>query len=857
MSWFLLWYLIVTALGWMAFPVVFRLFPALPERGYAFARITGLLIWGYLFWLFTSLDLAQNDVGGLLSGLLVLAGLSAWAFNSQKEELAAWIKRNTGLIRTVEVLFLLAFAFLALMRASNPELTSAEKPMELMFINAILRSPEFPPRDAWLSGYAISYYYFGYVMAAMLARLSGAPGPVAHNLMTALVFGLGSLGAYGILYNLLSWRKDEDHDLATKVNLKAALLGPLFLLLVSNLEGFLEVVHRAGLFWTENTSRFWLWLKEVDRGGLIWRPDTTVYNFWTWLDIRDLNLPPAEPHGWLPSRYLWWWRASRVVQDYDLTGTFREIIDEFPFFSFLHADLHPHVLAIPFGLLSIAIALHIYLGGWKGRTDFFGLPVYISRQGFLFTSLTLGGLAFLNTWDILVAAVLILGAYLLAREADAGWGWARLEETSLFGLLVAITAFVLYLPFYLGFSSQLGGVLPNLVYPTRGAHLWVMFGTLWLPLCAYLLYLWRDGRARAKWRSALALSLGLVTSLWAFSWLLGWAISLTRPEEAMLFLNAQGVSRMSSLFVEVGAKRLLSIGGLLSVLGVLLPALALLLGRVRLHARDGEAASAPEPVGFVLLMIALAAVLVIGPEFLYLRDQFGTRINTIFKFYYQAWMLWSLAAAYGVVVLLRSVRGIQFGLSALGIAALLLVGLTYPVLGIHTHTDTFRLGRAWSLAQDSLHDQDELARADLRRELASLWTLDYFEYVQRQSPDEAAALRWLLAAPGGVVAEAIGGSYSGYARVSTYTGLPTVLGWPGHESQWRGGYEEQGTRQADIQTLYATVEWEVASEIIERYGIRYVYVGRLERMEPLQEAKFARYLHLAFQQGEVSIYEVP
>ena len=52
---------------------------------------------------------------------------------------------------------------------SNPEIVGTEKPMELMFINGIMNSPTFPPRDLWLSGFAISYYYFGYVMASMLA----------------------------------------------------------------------------------------------------------------------------------------------------------------------------------------------------------------------------------------------------------------------------------------------------------------------------------------------------------------------------------------------------------------------------------------------------------------------------------------------------------------------------------------------------------------------------------------------------------------------------------------------------------------------------------------------------------------
>ena len=103
----------------------------------------------------------------------------------------------------------------------------------------------------------------------------------------------------------------------------------------------------------------------------------------------------------------------------------------------------------------------------------------------------------------------------------------------------------------------------------------------------------------------------------------------------------------------------------------------------------------------------------------------------------------------------------------------------------------------------------------------------------------------------------IDGSYSAYGRVSTLTGLPTVLGWPGHESQWRGGSEEQGSRLGDIDTLYATADWNTAREIIARYNIRYVFVGNLERGKPLREEKFQDHLQVAFQRGNVTVYEVP
>src|SRR5512146_1510721 len=210
---FISWYVILTLLGWLTFPLVYSLFPALADRGYSLARAAGLLLWGYLYWLLNSLGLMQNNAGGVLFGLLLVAGVSLASFfvhgstfDTRKREILAWLRSNRGLVIGVEVLFLLAFAFLAFIRAGNPELDNAEKPMELMFINAILRSPTFPPHDSWLSGYAISYYYFGYVMTAMLAMLTGLTGSLAHNLMTALIFALAAIGAYGLLYNLLAAR---------------------------------------------------------------------------------------------------------------------------------------------------------------------------------------------------------------------------------------------------------------------------------------------------------------------------------------------------------------------------------------------------------------------------------------------------------------------------------------------------------------------------------------------------------------------------------------------------------------------------------------------------------------------------
>jgi uncharacterized membrane protein len=161
----------------------------------------------------------------------------------------------------------------------------------------------------------------------------------------------------------------------------------------------------------------------------------------------------------------------------------------------------------------------------------------------------------------------------------------------------------------------------------------------------------------------------------------------------------------------------------------------------------------------------------------------------------------------------------------------LLVGLTYPTLSVLNKTNNFKPSFGY--------------------------TLDDFDRVQRESPDEAAAMTWLRAAPDGVVAEAVGGAYSNYARVSIYTGLPTVLGWGNHEGQWRD-QSLQGTRTEDIQTLYTTSDWMTTQAIIDRYNIRYIYVGNLERSAyRVNEEKFNRFLKPVFQQGNVIIYEAP
>ena len=858
---FFAWYFLITLIGWLTFPLAYRLFPALADRGFGLARTLGLLVWGYVFWMAASLGATQNDGGGLALALVVLALVSGSGLlrKKKREALGKWIKSNGRMIITVEILFFLAFAAWAFVRASNPNVETAggEKTMELAFINAILRSPTFPPHDPWLSGYAISYYYFGYVMTAMLAKATGTLGSVAHNLMTALIFALSLVGAYGVLYNLLAaWRRKENEGQKPETRHRFSIyglpvLGPLFLLFVSNLEGFLVILHRNGLFWTTNAD------------------GTTTSAFWSWLGILQLSDPSSQ--------FNWWWRASRVIQDLDLARNSTEIIDEFPAFSYLLGDLHPHVLAMPFGLLAVAVALNLFLGGWKGETDLYFYRLSVRPSGLFLGALVLGGLAFLNTWDILTGFALVAGAYILTQVLEGGWTWMRLEDLFAFCLPVGFLAILLYLPFYVGFSSQAGGILPNLVSPTRGAQLWVMFGLFFVVLFAYIVYLWRVEKLPARWRLGFGLAAGLAVLLWVVSWGLAFLAYKLQPGFVGNLINSQCSGSIGLCFSLATLRRFSYIGGLLTLLGLLGPAVAFIIPIREQHQTiDRPSSSVISPLPFVMLLILLGTVLVLAPDFVYLRDLFYDRLNTIFKFYYQAWLLWSLAAAFGAGVLLQKLRGAWVWAGRSGLAIVLFMALAFPVMGLPDKTNDFQIPafKATLKAAQAAGNPQAL-QAALR-----VWTLDGARLFQNQYPDDSAAARWLLTAPAGVVAEAVSkDAYSDYGRMSVYSGQPTVLGWYWHEYQWRGDLSVQVSqiqdltcranysvdprdphrmRSDDIACLYQTKSWNEASEIITQYNLRYVVVGTLERQSyHVSETKFKSYLKQVFQSGDVVIYEVP
>ena len=263
-------------------------------------------------------------------------------------------------------------------------------------------------------------------------------------------------------------------------------------------------------------------------------------------------------------------------------------------------------------------------------------------------------------------------------------------------------------------------------------------------------------------------------------------------------------------------------------------ALALLVG-LSSRSQPEAASFRPEQVTqFVLVMLVVGLALPLVVEFIYLRDNFGIRMNTIFKFYFQAWVLLALASAYALYAISAHLGGLVR--LAWQVTMLLLVtgGLVYPVLATLDKVNYFR---------------DEP-------------TLNGIEWVSHVYPDDYAAIMWLdqNAPRDAVVLEAPGSGYAAYqytGRVSALTGIPTLLGWGGHQSQWRGNYEEPARREPDIDTMFNSLDPQQAQLLLDKYNVNYVVIGSLERERYTAPGlnKFGQFMTPVFQTGDVIIYK--
>jgi YYY domain-containing protein len=851
------WWLVIQCLGVVSLPLTTRFFRILPDRGYAFSKSIGLLLTSYGAWLLAMLGIVSFGVPLLvfvalvigIGGILLVARERKQAKTAENEEPAklwqapvAFGKQHWRTILLYEGVFLLALVLMAWIRSYSPDPWGTERPMDFAFFNAIQQSHIFPPHDPWLAGYSINYYYFGYLMMAAMSLLSGLQPSVGFNLSLALTFALTALHGAGLVANLMVLTQHHAQMFTSSVlpalqslrrlaaRLAVMVLAVVLVLIASNQAGVLQVIigdkRIVALDATQLVAAFSQSIGDISREEVkeieLPYPLVTREGDFGTLDTLERTDQIQNFDWWWPSRALW--DAQPVEHTADSIRVYN--ITEFPFFSFWLGDMHPHVMALPFGVLAMALALETLA---RPRPMAFAT----TQQGWLdllLVGLVLGSLYAINSWDLPTYTLLYAGALLLlfVRQADSP---IAIRWRSLAGQLagLVLTMFLLFLPFYMTFHSFAGANTE----PLTNLPILAKLSEIVAPL----------NGSRSEWHAFLIIFGLFLLPLATFVYMVPFAPSAPRSTRQLLVWLAPALLVIGLL----GDFPLLALAGLAS------------LALYKAVLRADKTAEA-----FVLLVTALGCAICFGTDLIFIRDVFSSRMNTIFKFYYQVWLLWGIMSAYALWWLLaratsHQVDGVDTSSNTQPDRQRPSLPLVRAVVGIVTVLFVVLL--AGSLVYPYLNIS-RMVRDDTPEGLAG-------KTPRQHTPAGAEAIQWLRdhVEPGEFLLEMVpanGGAYNieGYAGVSASTGIPTVLGWTGHERQWRGGHDaawdEIQPRQENIETIYRTTDAAQALELLRRYDVSYVYVGALERAAYPAEslAKFATIADAVFENEEVTIYRV-
>ena len=789
--------LVVGALG---FPIAAVLLRRLPDAGAGFAIPLGLVLASYGYFTLRVLHVLPPGRGGFIAAVVLLGLCSAAVAGRDRWLLVTWWRAWRGVV-IAAALFTFAFFSYVSFRSYNAEIGGTEQPMDLMYLNAAITSQDYPPHDPWLAGERASYYYFGYVQSGLLTSIAGVEPSAGYNLSLGYTFAAAATATGSLSFALARW------VLGTRRR-RWALAGGGFAVVLLLLVGSLSAVFE----WSAAHGHTGPDLSVADAGPA---------NLYEIFGVeRMLPCPPGQTENcalqpqtthWYPDEYWFWWEGSRIIPD---------TITEFPFFSFLLGDLHPHVMSLPLVLLVLGVTA----ATWRGRS----VLSWRTHRGAPFQSLLLailiGALAFQNAWDV-ITFTLAFSLAVFARNLRQRDPLPALGNAAGYVAPLGVAAVLLYAPWVLDFSSQAGGIEPYVGAGTRPPHLLLQFGPVLVAGLATALWSLRGMSRSAVTNAALG------TAWVPLVPFLAWILLATTKGDLGDGVDARGGAGWWSAAIYAGFVWALSFAAVSFAL-------------------QRRAAAVPAA------MAATGALLLYGSEFFYIKDVFAgglPRLNTIFKLSYQAWVLLSAAGGAGIALALAETRKRPLVSAYLAPAMLLVaLGLAYPLLAAFNRTEGFQ-------RETAIDGLAAVQRADPGE-------YDLVQWIRGNTPRDAVILeasgrRWQPNAAGPAVVDA-GSDYSDSGRISARTGRATPIGWFFHEIQWRGENDanraEFTRRQELVDAAYVSGDPEHVQEIMREFGADYLVVGRVEMSRyPGLLPDFESFLEVAHRSANYTIYRLP
>ncbi len=461
---------VAIVIGALALPLAFRLFARFPDAGAGLAFSLGLTFVASGYFLLRVVGVLPAGRGGFLLAI-ALFGVITCVFAARDRRFLATFWRSLPGLALVATLFSVLFFGYAFFRAYVPDIAHTEQPMDLLYLNAMLVSPDYPPHDPWFAGENASYHYGGYLQAAVLTGASDVWPASGYNLSLGAVFASAGAAAFSLAAALARWLFGRRSRRWVAI---AAATAVLLLLFAGPLASVFEFASAHG---ADHEGVYQTFGAE----GLVrCGPDAAE---------TCTGLPLGPTNAWYPDDHWVWWRMSRMSY-WGPQPSYPYTVTEVPAFSFLLGDLHPHVMAIPGVLLALALCAAFWRG--RGRLSW---REHIRRPWLLVVvALLFGSLAFVNVWDVVVFSPLLALA-VLARNTRVNSFGESLADTVSWLLPPALLSVIVFLPWWIDFTPENGGVYGYSGQGTRIRHVLLMWGVpivFALPLLCWALRRWRS-----------------------------------------------------------------------------------------------------------------------------------------------------------------------------------------------------------------------------------------------------------------------------------------------------------------------------------------------------------------------------
>lgn len=817
------WYLLLQAILLVFFPLCFPLFRNLKDGGWSLARPMGILLLAFTAWILSNAKILPFSAQGLLFIFLLYAIPALFLYRRYWKEMKTLIRERPALLWVEEAVWIGFLALFIVIRMYNPDIHWGEKPMDISFVTSAYRTEWFPPLDPWFSGHIINYYYYGHVVFSALGMLCGVPPHYLYNLAIGTIPALTALAAFGILFSLT--RKYS-----------YGILGAYLTTLAGNLFGYFQMAQNLG--------------DNIPKTGLagLTAALSMLFQVIT-LAFKVLRAPFSE----------------RIAEELVQSGAHRQmgfdsyfwkcghdliphtVANEFPVWTHLFADLHAHMIVMPFTLLMIGLGYALFSG--KGRGLRFNSDSGSAGWGWFLICITLGTIFCINPWDfptsvLLLFAVLLLKWWRFRPEDHTGYllrylrcvrGFGlRSPSLSRFGfhvlrfsaevflplLAIVLGSIALFQPFHMHFNPRVplgwGSVLLSLGNMTRPETYLKIFGMFLFIVGSSLILRWHripgEGRMR-RWFvlvlfTAIVLSAStlikahsesLVEYLKSAQWLSTFV--LIRPHFQNMVLDYTTAAMLAPLW---------------------------LLSMIFLLRRQRERSDA-----YSLLLAWIGLSVAIGTEFVFIREGWehpAHRYNTVFKFFLQVWMYLALASAAALFWMRHHSVLVQVGghsilrrvgktLWALVLIFLFIASAMFPIFGTYAVIS----GPGARCVSGPRPDIDGLKYMNVTGGQAEFQTIHWLNRFVKGQP---------------TLLEELGMPYvHDSSRLSTHSGIPTVIGWD-HHMRERGPSDpgdrarhdrEINDRKDMVQQIYRSQDKTRVINLLMQKGVEYVYVGTKER----------------------------